>query len=108
MYPIDFEVTRSKVKHTGLPMGGRCSLLNLGSKGQKSNTLDIEVKIWFPGSRVTPYMTHMDNPWDVKYQRFYRALCLSIQEIGNLYLLTPLRLWGMGGILVSLAHSISS
>jgi hypothetical protein len=32
-------------------MGGRCSLLNLGSDGQRSSALDIEVKICFPGCK---------------------------------------------------------
>jgi hypothetical protein len=77
MFPIDFEVKRSKVKHTGhhkkkysfralvsypyhlespyhtyrLPMGWKCSLSILRSKGQRSSTLEIKVEIQFPGSR---------------------------------------------------------
>ena len=35
-----------------LPMGWRCALLILRSKDQRSSILDIEVEIWFPGSRV--------------------------------------------------------
>jgi hypothetical protein len=42
----------------GLPMEGRCSVLNLGSKGQRSSALDNEEEIWFKGSRVTPYYTY--------------------------------------------------
>jgi hypothetical protein len=30
-------------------MGGKFSVLNLGSKGQRSNALDIELEIQFPG-----------------------------------------------------------
>jgi hypothetical protein len=53
-----------------LPMGGRCSLLILRSKGQRSSALDIKVEIWFPGSRPlslhpeSPYHTHIDYPLD--------------------------------------------
>ena len=36
----------------GLPMGQRCFLLNLGSKGQRSSTLDIKVAILCLGSRA--------------------------------------------------------
>jgi hypothetical protein len=35
----------------GLPMGGRCSLLILRSKGRRSSALEIKVEIRFPGSR---------------------------------------------------------
>jgi hypothetical protein len=35
-----------------LPMGGRCSLLILKSKGQMSSTLDIKVEIRFSSSRL--------------------------------------------------------
>ena len=38
--------------HTyGLPIGGRCTLLILRSKGQRSSELDIKVEIRFPGFR---------------------------------------------------------
>jgi hypothetical protein len=44
--------------HTyGLLVEGRCSLLNLGSKGQIHWTLKWEYGIWFQGFRVTPYHT---------------------------------------------------
>jgi hypothetical protein len=39
-------------------MGGRCSLLIWGTKGQRLSALDIEVEIRFPGFRVTPYHTY--------------------------------------------------
>ena len=40
----------------GLLMGQRCSLLNLGSKGQSSSALDIKVAVWFPGSRALSFL----------------------------------------------------
>ena len=40
----------------GLPVGHRCFLLNLGSKGQRSSALDIKVVIWFPGSRALSFL----------------------------------------------------
>jgi hypothetical protein len=50
--------------HTyGLPMGGRCSLLNFGSKGQRSSALDIEVAIWFPGLITLRYQFHIESPY---------------------------------------------
>jgi hypothetical protein len=60
MSPIEFGVEGQRSVespyHTyELPMGGRCSLLNLESKGQRSSTLDIEVEILFPGSRMLPF-----------------------------------------------------
>jgi hypothetical protein len=90
---------RDTVSHIQATVEGRCSLLNMGSKGQRSSALDIEVEIWFHGSRVTPY-----HKWDVRYPRFYQVLFLSTQERGNLYLLTPFKSLGhAGGMLVSLA-----
>jgi hypothetical protein len=53
-------------------MGGRCSLLILGSKGPRSSALDIEVEIWLQDSRVTPYHTY-GLSWDLRYLRFYQA-----------------------------------
>jgi hypothetical protein len=81
-------------------MEGRCSLyIEFGLKGQRSSALDIfKVEIWFPGSRVTPYITYMDYPWDVRYPRFYQALSLSTQERGNLYLLTHFKSIGCVGV----------
>jgi hypothetical protein len=69
---------------------------------KRSIALDIEVEIWFSGSRVTPYHTYR-LPLDVtvRYPRFYQALSLSTQERDNLYLLTPFVLvwvWGMRGL----------
>jgi hypothetical protein len=63
-----------------------------------SSALDIEVEIWFLGSRVTSYHTCMDYPWDVRYPRFYLALSLSTQERDILYLLTPFKSLGYVGV----------
>jgi hypothetical protein len=44
-YPFHLETQY----HTyGLPIGGRCFLSNLGSKGQSPSALDNEIAIWSP------------------------------------------------------------
>ena len=85
MVPIEFGVKRSKVKHTGhrnsdivsvlksiilsidlespyhiygLLMSQRCSLSNLGLKGQRSSALGIKVAIWFLGSSALSFLPY--------------------------------------------------
>jgi hypothetical protein len=73
-------------------------------KVQRSSALDIEVEIWFPSSRMTPYHTYglsmglstTDETlvvemriWCIKIGNVFalhQALSLSTQERGNLYL----------------------
>jgi hypothetical protein len=51
---------------------------------KRSNALDIEVKILFQDSKVTPYHTY-----GLPMGYCYQTLSLPTQERGNLYQLTP-------------------
>ena len=60
--------------HTyGLPIGGRCSLLILRSKGQRSSALDIKVEIRFPGSRPLslPPRILISHIWTIHKRKMY-------------------------------------
>jgi hypothetical protein len=87
---------RDTVSHIWITHGRKIFPIEFGSKGQRSSALDIEVEMWFQGSIMTPYHTY-GLTMGCKITKFYQALSLSSRERGNLYLLTPLRFWGMRG-----------
>jgi hypothetical protein len=69
-YPYHLE---SPYRTYGLPIGGRCTLLILRSKGQRSSTLDIKVEIWFPGSKqlsLPPRVT-ISHIWTTHRRKMY-------------------------------------
>jgi hypothetical protein len=46
------------ISHIWTTQGRNVFPIELGSKGHRSSALDIEVEIWFLGSRVTPDHTY--------------------------------------------------